>query len=182
MGRRLLQWLLLFSILTPWIGCKTTGTVWKSQPEVLKNSNPFFNVELSFHCEKDGCTGFNLFLENKTNEDLEIDWSKTFYLSQRKERGGFVFEGIIFRDKNLRRPPDIVVGHGLLSKRITPESLLYYDLGWKYKYMGPGDHGVLLTVKADGREIRERLNLNLLGLVMEERTTSGSEDTGEISK
>jgi hypothetical protein len=182
MGRGLLRWLLLFLILIPWIGCKTTRTVWKSEPEIIKNSNPYFNVELSFHCEKDGCTGFNFFLENKTNKDLEIDWSKTFYLSQRKESGGFVFEGIILRDKNLRIPPEIVVAHGVLSKRITPESLVYYDLGWKYKNMGPGEHGILLTVKADGREISERLNLNLLGLVMEEMTAFGFEDSREISE
>jgi hypothetical protein len=180
--RRWFQSFLLFLVLIPWAGCSTTRIVWKSQPEVLKSSNPYFNVELSVYCEKDGCSGFNLFLENKTNKDLEIDWSRTFYLNQGKESGGFVFEGIILRDKNLRSPPEIVVAHGVLSKRITPESLVYHDIGWKYRTMGPGDHGILLTVKADGREIRERLNLNLLGMVMEENTVFGFEDSRETSE
>jgi hypothetical protein len=182
MGRRLIQWLLLFLILTPWTGCNTTRVVWKSEPEIVKSSNPYFDVELSVHCEQDGCTGFNLFLENKTSKDLEIDWSRTFYLSQRRESGRFVFEGIILRDKNVPRPPEIVVAHGVLSKRITPESLVYHDPGWKYKPMGPGDHGILLTVKEDGREISERLNLNLLGLVMEEKIGFGLEDSRQISE
>jgi hypothetical protein len=181
MGKRLFQWFLLFLVaLIPWTGCKTTRTFWKSQPDVLKSSNPYFNVELSVHCDEDGCTGFNLFLENKTNKNLEIDWSKSFYLSQRKESGGFVFEGIILQDKNLRKPSEIVVSHGVLSKRITPETLVYTDQGWRYRNMGPGDQGILLTVKVDGREIRERLNLNLLGMVMEETTGFDFLDSLEV--
>jgi hypothetical protein len=180
-GKRLFRWFLLFLVvLIPWTGCKTTRTVWKSQPDVLKSSNPYFNVELSFHCDEDGCTGFNLFLENKTNKDLEIDWSRTFYLSQRKESGGFVFEGIILQDKNLRKPSEIVVAHGVLSKRITPEALVYNDLGSRYRNMGPGDHGILLTVKVDGREMNERLNLNLQGMVMEETTGFDSQDSRKV--
>jgi hypothetical protein len=181
MGERLLRWFLLFLVvLVPWTGCKTTRTVWKSQPDVLKSSNPYFNVELSVHCDEGGCTGFNLFLENKTNKDLEIDWGRTFYLSQRKESGGFVFEGIILKDKKLRKPSEIVVAHGVLSKRITPETLVYPDQGWRYRNMGPGDHGILLSVKVDGREINERLNLNLLGMVMEENTGFGFQDSREV--
>jgi hypothetical protein len=183
MGERLFQWFLLCLVaLIPWAGCKTTRTVWKSQPDVLRSGNPYFNVELSVHCDTDGCTGFNLFLENKTNKDLEVDWSRTFYLNQRKKSGGFVFEGIILKDRNLRKPSEIVVAHGVLSKRITPEILAYTDQGWTYRNMGPGDHGILLSVKVDGREINEMLNLNLLGMVMEQSMGFGFQDSREVVK
>jgi hypothetical protein len=174
MRKRRFQWFLLFLVaLNLCTGCQTTRTVWKSQPDVLKRSNPYFNVELSFQCDEEGCTGFNLFLENKTDKDLEIDWDRTFYLSQGEETGGFIFEGIILQDKNLRKPSEIVVAHGVLSKRIFPEALLSTDMGRRHRNVGPGDHGVLLTVKVDGREIREKLNLTLLGMVMGEKIRFG---------
>jgi hypothetical protein len=34
--------------------------------------------------------------------------------------------------------------------------------------MAPGDHGVLLTIKTEGKEIKTKLVINLLGMVMEE--------------
>jgi len=156
--------------------------VWKPEPELVKRSNPHFDVELSLHCEKDGCAGFNLFLENKTGRDLEIDWGRTFYLSQHKESGGFVFEGIILRDKNLRKAPDIVVAYGVLSRKLIPESLLDPARGSRFRNMGPGDHGMLLTVIAGGQVIQETLNLNLLGLVMEERVPLGFQDSKEAPR
>ena len=152
-----------------WVGCTTTKTVWKCEPEVRKASNPFFHIELSAYCDKFGCMGFHLFLENKTDRDFEIDWSKTFYLSQGKENGGFFFEGIILRGKKERKPTEILVAYGVLSTKIIPESLMSGSDGLRGGDMGPGEHGIQLTVKVEGREVSEKLVINLLKMEIQEK-------------
>jgi hypothetical protein len=108
-----------------------------------------------------------LFLENKSPKDIDIDWGQSVYLKNGVETGGFTFEGIILRAKKDYRPLETVVAYGLLSKKIVPEMLMYTGYA-PQPYMEPGEHGIRLVVKADGKEISERLVINILEMEVPE--------------
>ena len=159
------------------VGCTPTKILWRSEPEVRRAGNGYFDAKLSACCEKSGCFGFLLVLENKTDRDIEIDWSRTVYLKNGMESGGFAFEGIILRDKKDYNPSETVVAYGLLSKKILPEILaankvvpdvLPYPSSNPQPYMSPGEHGVRLVLKADGREFNEKLVINILRMEVPE--------------
>ncbi len=156
---RFLLWLILVLALT---GCASTKTVWKCEPEVQRVSNETFDAQLSVECEKTGCMGFVLFFENKSHRDIDIDWSKTVYLMNGEEGGGFVFEGIILRNKKDRKALETVVAYGLSSRKIVPEALTVAGKRGEQPHLGPGEHGIRLVVRADGREITERLSVIIL--------------------
>ena len=163
--------------LVLWVGCTPTKSLWRSDPEIRKTGNEVFDAKLSAYCEKTGCLGFGLFLENKSPKDIDIDWGQSVYLKNGVETGGFTFEGIILRDKKDYRPLETVVAYGLLSKKIVPEMLtskktvpemLMYTGHAPQPYMEPGEHGIRLVVKADGKEISERLVINILEMEVPE--------------
>ena len=158
-------------VLVLWVGCAPTKSLWRSEPEIRKIGNEYFDAQLSAYCEKEGCSGFSLYLENKSHQDIDIDWSRTVYLKQGVESGGFIFEGIILRDRKDYQPLETVVAYGVLSKKIIPEMLtangiapkkLTYRGTGPQPFMGPGEHGIRLVVKAGGREISERLVIYIL--------------------
>jgi len=153
--------------LVLWVGCTPTKSLWRSDPEVRKTGNEVFDAKLSAYCEKTGCLGFSLFLENKSPKDIDIDWGQSVYLKNGVETGGFAFEGIILRDKKDYRPLETVVAYGLLSKKIVPEMLMYTGHA-PQPSMEPGEHGIRLVVKADGKEISERLVINILKMEVPE--------------
>jgi hypothetical protein len=163
--------------LVLWVSCTPTKSVWRSEPQIRKTGNELFDAALSAFCDKTGCSGFSLFLENKSNKDLDIDWGQSVYLKNGVENGGFTFEGIILRDKKDRRPLETVVAYGLLSKKIVPEMLtskktvpeMLVPTGpAPQPFMEPGEHGIRLVVKADGKEISERLVINILKMEVPE--------------
>jgi hypothetical protein len=55
----------------------------------------------------------------------------------------------------------------LTAKKIVPEMLTYPGNALQ-PYMGPGEHGIRLVVKADGRDIIERLVINILNMEVPE--------------
>lgn len=111
------------------------------------------------------CTGFWLFIENKTDKDLEIDWNKTLFLDNGTTRGSFMFEGVVFRDRNNPKPPDIVFAKSRFSKQIWPNNLVDFTSGryggWSHNSLPLGTVGVYLTVRQGQNEIRERMTVNL---------------------
>jgi hypothetical protein len=153
--------------LALWLGCTPTKSIWKSEPQVRKTGNLYFDAELSAYCDKTGCLGFSLFLENKSHKDIDVDWSQTVYLKNGVESGRFAFEGIIMRDKKDYKPTETVVAYGLLTKKIVPEMPTYAGNALQ-PYMEPGEHGIRLVVKADGREIIERLVINIIKMEVPE--------------
>jgi len=77
--------------------------------------------------------------------------------------------------------PDVIsVDHPVYL--VGADGLLDPARGSRFRNMGPGDHGMLLTVIAGGQVIQETLNLNLLGLVMEERVPLGFQDSKEAPR
>jgi hypothetical protein len=162
---RLSVWPMVALVL--WVGCTSTKSLWSSEPAIRKSGNEYFDTKLSAYCEKTGCLGFSLSLENKGPKEIDVDWSRTVYLKNGVEAGGFTFEGIILKGKRDSKPLETVVGYGILSKKIVPD-MLTYPGDALHPYMEPGEHGIRLVVKADGREIIERLVINILRMEVPE--------------
>lgn len=144
------------------IGGCASKTLWKSKPNLQQASNEYFVATISPIYTFNAYKGFILAIHNKTSGSLEIDWSNTFYVYADQKEGGFWFEGIPYKDKKKPVPPDTITGV-IFTKEIYPEKLITLSQlagAYVHEEMKPGENGVQLTVKVDGKPISETLTLN----------------------
>jgi hypothetical protein len=158
-------------------GCATAARVYQSNPTVQSAGNANFEAKLE-PLRAEGHDYFNSFrfgFSNKTNKDLIIVWSKSYYLHNGKKRGLFGWEGLTFEQlKGLKAEPDQTFPAGESSSiRIFPLQLLgWKGLGEKKKGSTPeegfslgvipqGENGLSLAVKLDGKLIREKISVNI---------------------
>lgn len=134
---------------------------WASQPERVTVQNDTFLATLEPGCLEFGCKAFALTLTNKTDKNLEVDWNKTLFITGGQTSGGFMFEGVVYRDRNNPKPPDIVFAKSTLAKVLWPNNLVDFSSGryggWNHQSMPRGENGVYLTVIVDGKEVHEKL-------------------------
>ena len=107
------------------------------------------------------------------DRNLAIDWNKTLYIHNGRTRAGFVFKGIKPEDvKNSTIPSDTILAGGFFSKEIMPYKLLARatlwdrDKGMDGSGIQPGilpngQNGILLVVIQNGKEIVEKIMLNI---------------------
>jgi len=156
---------LALAVLVSIQGCAIGPTVvWKAVPENPKAENATFSAEITPICSSDGCDGFMLSVVNKTQSTIELDWNKTLYIAEGQSSGGFMFEGIVYRDRNNPKAPDVIFPGGNLKKAIWPNNLVYfnaYEPRWHNLSMGAGERGVYITVSVGGRAVSERISTNL---------------------
>jgi hypothetical protein len=147
------------------IGSGGPRYVYRASPYVQTSTNDFFEAKISPLCPS-GCKAFQLTIENKTDKDIELDWNKTLYISNGTTSGGFMFEGVVYIDRNNPKSPDIVFSKSTFSKTIWPNNLVYYSSGkhgrWRNKDMPTGENGVYLTVKVNGEEIKEKITIDII--------------------
>ncbi len=114
------------------------------------------------------CNAFTLIIENKTNKDMEVDWNKTLYIAQGRTSGGFMFDGIVYAQRNAPKPPDIVFKGGTFRKNIYPTNLVEFSSGkyggWRHQNMPQGLNGVYLTLRIGNEEINEKLTTSLVAV------------------
>jgi len=76
-----------------------------------------------------------------------------------------MFEGVVFKDRNNPKPPDVIFPNGHLVKSIYPNNLVGFYSGkyarWYHSPMDSGMNGAYLSVIVDGKEINEKLTVNL---------------------
>jgi hypothetical protein len=109
-------------------------------------------------------TAFILTIENKTDNDIDLIWDRTYYLNEGKTSGGFMFEGIIYRDRNNPKPPDVVFPKIKFQKTIMPNILAAFSargVGWYYNAMPNGENGIYVTLIVNGKEVREKLTVDI---------------------
>jgi len=113
-----------------------------------------------------GYEAFVLSVKNKSKKNIEINWNKTLYVTNNQTSGGFMFEGIVYNERNNPKQPDVVFAGGNLVKIILPNALVEFESGryggWRNRFMLEGEHGVYLTLLIDGKEINERLSVNFV--------------------
>jgi len=139
--------------------------VTKSEPEIQKTEKETYSVNISPDIEHGLCRSFTLKIENKSKKDIQVDWNKTLYVYNGETRGGFMYEGIIYSERNNQRTPDFVLAESSFQKKIWPNILVTRPvssyIGWGHEAMTFGEHGVFLTMTIDGQEIHEKMAVKL---------------------
>ncbi len=150
-------------------GCATQQ--WISQPDKASLENEYITAEVVPTCVSDniyaaGCRAFRLSVTNKSQNNIEVNWNKTLYIANNQTSGGFMFEGVVYRDRNNPKSPDVVFPNSTLTKTIWPNNLVNFQTGqyggWKHERMPAGDVGVYLSTNVNGKEINERLMVHLI--------------------
>ena len=143
------------------IAAAVTGAVMTTKqpiqpPTAMEGENEYFKVRVTTDCDSFGCKSFNVLVENKSSTTLKIDWNKSQFISNNQAFGGFWYEGIVVRDRNMPRTPDVVFASGSYNKKVTPNTLidvaLFPLVHWEIKTMPPGEIGIYLVMEAEGKE------------------------------
>jgi len=161
--------------LTLWIGCAPI-IVQVSTPAIQTAENPYYEIQFEpLTRESRVFVSFRLTIINRTDRNLEIDWNKTHYIHNNRSLGIFVFKGIRPQDiKDLTIPPDIVPARGTFSKEISPYRLIArapFREGINEPSISPGpvpigQSGILLVVRQNGKEIKEKVKISITEKVL----------------
>jgi hypothetical protein len=111
-----------------------------------------------------GYEGFLLSVNNMTDNDIQIIWSKTLYIHDGETNGLFYFGGDDYDEVNTPKPPDIVFKRTFSKRTVYPLRLIEHNHGtgeWRTNIMPAGENGVYLTVVSEGREINTKITVDL---------------------
>lgn len=139
---------------------------WIIEPHRQSVENEYFSASISPTAFNSlgryvGYEAFDLTIKNNTSEDIELDWNKTIYIWNNQTKGGFMFEGVVYKDRNNPKQPDIIFSGSELRKTIWPNALVSFDRGWDHDVIPPGQNGVYLTVKFKDKEVKEKILLDM---------------------
>lgn len=162
--------IIILSLLT---GCATqsayTSTIaLKTDYSDAHFDNDLLSAKITYSdCTKQsvqnvGCKAFIFQLTNKSKEDILIDWNKTVYIEDGQSSGGFMFEGIIYKDRNAAKSNDVVFPGSTITKVIWPNNLVSYSpgrySGWQHRHMPMAKNGVYLLI-SDDKNKEQRIKL-----------------------
>lgn len=166
----------MLALLFVMTGCATV-TVYQSNPTTARVSNEYFDVEFepqlasNYHY----FNSFRFVLTNKTDKDLVLDWSKTYYLKDGKKFGQWGWEEMTFEQlEQTKTQPLVTIEAGdMLSEVIFPLKLVgkqrmreqltgtkpedSYVLG----VIPEGQSGIELNIKHNGKTIKQRVTLTI---------------------
>ena len=147
------------------IGC-IPSYKWQATPVIPNAGNDYFDarIETVSHYTGAYINGFKLTVANKSDKDIEIDWNKTLYLYKAQTHGGFMFEGIVYTDRNNPKSPDMVFANSTLTKTIYPNNRVSfggYPAQWSNDPLQEGENGVYLTMRCNGQEVHEKLVMGI---------------------
>ncbi len=148
------------------VGCATTPKYqWRAKFINHNARNSHFKATLDLFHRYSRYEAFKLYVTNRTDEDLEVNWNKTLYVVNGRTFGGFMFAGIIYKDRNNQKPPDVIFPKTTWNKIIWPNALVRWARGkrggWLHDPLPEGENGVYLVVNVNGKEIKERIFINL---------------------
>jgi len=170
MSKKLFWGMILMSLVMA--GC-AKEQIYQSSPAMQTVSTQHYEVKLE-PLRAEGFNYFNQFrykFTNKTNGDLTIDWSETYYLQNGKRYGHFGWVGLTFEElRGLKEEPDITVGPGQTDSAVLfPMKLIgWKEEGVKMKATTPeagftngvipaGENGMSIAVLQDGKVLRKRI-------------------------
>lgn len=159
--------ILIFLIAFFMTGCVTLGPrySWKIEPYTQNVENEYFSASISptsFNNIWEGYQAFDLTIKNKTSADIELDWNRTIYVENNQTNGGFMFEGVVYKDRNNPKPPDIIFSGSEFRKTIWPNALVSFGYSsWHHYAIPSGQNGVYLTVRIKDKEVKEKILLNM---------------------
>jgi hypothetical protein len=141
------------------LSCAPTFKTVCSSVGSQKIKNDFFEATLiPSDVRNDGSfESFILGIKNNSHKDMELIWDKTMFIDGGETKGGFMFEGVVYLQRNNSKPPDIIFANANFIKKIWPNIAVSYYQGWNHSAMVAGEFGIYLTVRIDGREINEKM-------------------------
>ena len=146
---------------------------WISTPSTQQVQNIDFTAGLTpLKRDKNHFVSFHLFIDNKTDRNLEIDWNQTQYLYNGKGSGPMVFPDIDPATIKKSIPPDTIPAGGAFSKEIFPLKLVAFapmreeilDGEGRGLYPGPlpeGKNSVELVIHKGGSLIRQIITVDI---------------------
>jgi hypothetical protein len=148
------------------VGCSTTEKAeYAVGPIKVGNKIDLIDSSIKPICADKGCNSFVLSINNVSEKTIEVNWNKTLFIVGNTTSGGFMFEGIIYKDRNAQKSPDVIFPGGSMTKLILPNNLVSFSSGryggWTHEFMPTGDIGVFLTVSVDGRDYSQRMTVNI---------------------
>ena len=170
MKKRIALGIAIFALVLT--GC-AKEQIYSSSPPMKTVSNDLYEATLEpLKAERyNYYNSFRLVFTNKTDKDLIVDWSDTFYLQNKRKYGLFGWEGLTFEElRGLKEEPDLTVTGG------KTETVVLFPLklvGWKEEgvrmksnkpeagytlgVITPGENGMSLAVRQDGKLVREKI-------------------------
>jgi len=147
--------------------------IYSSVPPLQTVSTSDFEAKLE-PLKAEGYNYYNQFryqFINKTNGDLIIDWSETFYLRNGKRNGHFGWVGLTFEElREIKEQPDISIPAGKTDEVVLfPLKLIgWKEEGVRLKATTPeagftntplpeGENGMSIAVIKDGKRLRKRI-------------------------
>ena len=67
-----------------------------------------------------GYTSFILTIKNKSNGDIKLSWNESYFLEKSEARGGFMFEGVKYADREGAKPDALILSKSTLTRQIFP--------------------------------------------------------------
>jgi hypothetical protein len=170
MHKKIFWGLIIFSLV--FVGC-AKEQIYTSTPPMQTASSSSFEVQLE-PLKAEGYNFYNRFryqFTNKTNGDLVIDWSQTFYLRNGKRYGHFGWEGLTFEQlREVKEEPKITIAPGEKdSIEIFPVKLIGWkedgvrmkattpEAGFTLTPLPEGENGMSIAVMQDGKLLREQI-------------------------
>jgi hypothetical protein len=157
-------------------GC-AAERIYKSSPPMRTVSNNLYEAKLE-PLRAEGYNYYNQFrfeVTNKSDKDLIVNWSQTFYLQNGKRYGRFGWDGLTFEElRGIQDEPDLRVAAGnTQTSVIFPLQLLGWkeegvrmkattpEAGFTLGVIPEGENGMELAVKQDGKLVREKILVNI---------------------
>ena len=146
---------------------------WISNPSTQQIQNSDFSAQLTpLKRDKEHFVSFRLFIDNKTDQKLKIDWNQTRYLVNGKAYGPFVFPGIDPATIKKSIPPATIPANGTFSKEVFPLKLVAFapmrqeilDGEGRGLYPGPlpkGKNTMDLIIYKGDRQLRQRITVDI---------------------
>ena len=162
---------ILFVFLVAGVSACAPTRVWISDPEVVTADSGKYAVQfMPLTEDKNFIQQFRLLVTNRSNKELEIDWTATRYLFNGKPQGRFFFEGI--DENSINSPPSDFVGAGqTFMKVIAPVRLMAIKPARSSRYKGQpafssgpvpeGSNGIALVLRQDSEVFREQLSVTV---------------------
>jgi len=141
-------------------GCHTR-LVSRSEPKYQFIARDDYYISITPVRSQEHISAFRLIVKNNTPQDIEIDWNRTYYLVGEDPHGGFMFDGIEYKDREERKPPDLVYANDLFIKTLWPNELVGRNKDWYHNRMEDGTHGIEITLIVRGISVQETLMLSI---------------------
>ena len=170
MSKKIIWGAIIFSMIM--VGC-AGEQIYRSNPAMQTVSTTHYEVKLE-PLRAEGYNYYNQFraeFTNKTDGDLVVDWSETYYLQNGKRYGNFGWDGMTFEElRDIKDEPDITVGAGeTRSNVLFPTKLIGWreegvrmkattpEAGFTLGVIPAGEHGMSIAVIKDGKVLRKRV-------------------------